>query len=116
VFSDDHLAAEVSERGRLDQLLSAADADDRSFAVDPALIEELRTMKSGYMVLHQGGASEGSGQAVAARWLDRFDALKSDRDGFRLLYGSRMSRHWFTPDRPVCWLGRARRPGVDGVE
>jgi hypothetical protein len=88
VFSDDHLAAEVSERGRLDRLLTAADADDRSFAVDPALIEELRTMTAGYAVLRQGGASEGSGQAVAARWLDRFDALKSDRDGFRLLYGS----------------------------
>jgi hypothetical protein len=89
LFSDDHLAKEVSPSGRLDRLLTAADADDRSFAVDPELIQELRAMKAGYAVLHPGsGATEGTGQAVAARWLDRFDALKSDHDGFRLLYGS----------------------------
>jgi hypothetical protein len=88
VFSDDHLAAEVAEHGRLDRLLAAADAADVSFAVDPELIEELRTMKGGYTVLHKDGASPGSGQAAAARWLDRFDTLKSERDGFRLLYGS----------------------------
>jgi hypothetical protein len=89
MFSDDHLAKEVSLRGRLDRLLAAADADDRSFAVDPELIEELRAMRAGYAVLHAGGgATEGTGQAVAARWLERFDALKADRDGFRLLYGS----------------------------
>jgi hypothetical protein len=89
VLSDDHLAGEIAERGRLDRLLAAADANDRSFAVDPELIEELRAMKAGYVVLHPGaGATEGTGQAVAARWLDRFDTLKSNRDGFRLLYGS----------------------------
>jgi hypothetical protein len=89
LFSDDHLAKDISEGGRLDRLLAAADADDRSFAVDPELIEELRAMKAGYAVLHPGsGATEGTGQAAAAHWLDRFDALKSNRDGFRLLYGS----------------------------
>jgi hypothetical protein len=88
VLADDHLAGEIAEGGRLDRLLTAADADDRSFAIDPLLIEELRTMRAGYAVIHPDGASEGAGQAAAGRWLDRFDALKSKRDGFRLLYGS----------------------------
>ncbi len=56
-----------------------------TFAVDPALIDELQTMKAGYQVLDGDG---GSGQAAAARWLDDFDDLTSDHDGYRLLYGS----------------------------
>ena len=89
ILSDDHLAAEIADGGRLDQLLDAADADGTSFAVDPELIDELRTMRGGYAVLDKSGrASEGAGQAAAARWLARFDALKSNRDGYRLLYGS----------------------------
>jgi hypothetical protein len=89
VLSDDHLAAEIADGGRLDQLLDAADADGTSFAVDPELIEELRAMKTGYAVLDKSGrATEGAGQDAAARWLARFDALKAERDGFRLLYGS----------------------------
>jgi hypothetical protein len=85
-FSDDHLAKEVAPQGRLDRLLDAADADDVSFAIDPALIDELRTMKAGYSV--RGSDATTDGQSAAARWLDKFESLKSTRDGFRLLYGS----------------------------
>jgi hypothetical protein len=89
VVSDDHLAAEVGENGRLTALLKAANANKASFAVDPALIEELKTMSAGYQVLDsEGSTSAGTGQADATRWLDGFQALQSSHDGFRLLYGS----------------------------
>jgi Family of unknown function (DUF6049) len=89
VLSDDHLAAEVGENGRLTALLKAANGSKRSFAVDPALIEELKTMSAGYQVLDsEGTTSAGTGQADATRWLESFDALRSSHDGYRLLYGS----------------------------
>ena len=86
-FSDDHLAREVAADGRLDRLIKAADAVDVSFAVDPALIDELRTMKAGYSV-RGSDASTNDGQSAATRWLEKFESLKSSHDGFRLLYGS----------------------------
>jgi hypothetical protein len=89
VLSDDHLAAEVGQNGRLTALLKAAEAPARSFAVDPALIEELHTMAGGYQVLDsEGSTSAGTGQADATRWLEGFDRLRSSRDGYRLLYGT----------------------------
>jgi hypothetical protein len=89
VLSDDHLAAEVGQNGRLTALLKAAEARTRSFAVDPALIEELQTMAGGYQVLDsEGTTSAGTGQADATRWLEGFDRLRSSHDGYRLLYGT----------------------------
>jgi len=88
-LSDDHLAAEVGQNGRLTALLKAAETATPSFAVDPALIEELQTMAGGYQVLDSEGAtSAGTGQADATRWLEGFQRLQSSHDGYRLLYGS----------------------------
>ncbi len=89
VLSDDHLATEVAPGGRLTKLLSAADVAASSFAVDPALVEELQTMAGGYSVLNGDGATQaGTGASDASRWLAGFTALQSRRDGYRLLYGS----------------------------
>ena len=89
VLSDDHLAAEVGQNGRLTALLKAAETPTTSFAVDPALIEELQTMAAGYQVLDsEGTTSAGTGQADATRWLEGFERLQSSHDGYRLLYGS----------------------------
>jgi hypothetical protein len=89
MLSDDHLAAEVGQNGRLTALLKTAETPDRSFAVDPALIRELQTMAGGYQVLDSEGAtSAGTGQTDAARWLEIFERVKSSHDGFQLLYGS----------------------------
>jgi len=89
LLSDDHLAAEVGENGRLTALLKAANTKKTSFAVDPALIEDLQTMSAGYQVLDsEGTTSAGTGQADATRWLEGFNALQSSHDGYRLLYGS----------------------------
>ena len=89
VLSDDHVAAEVGQNGRLTALLNAAAAPATSFAVDPALIEELQTMAAGYQVLDsEGSTSAGTGQADATRWLEGFERLRSSHDGYRLLYGT----------------------------
>ena len=89
VLADDHLAQEVRPGGRLAQLLAAADSDQTSFAVDPALVDELTTMRGGYSVQGADGTTtEGPGQADAAAWLQRLGQLRDSRDGFSLLYGS----------------------------
>lgn len=89
VLADDHLAAEVRAGGRLDALLTAAAGDGTSFAVDPAVVDELATMRDGYQVQAGDGATiPGRGQEAAARWLTRLDELVDDGDGFRLPYGS----------------------------
>jgi hypothetical protein len=89
LFSDDHLAAEVAPGGRLDVLLSAADQKSVSFAVDPALVDELEAMRSGYRVLDPDGDPEdGTGGSDAGRWLNAFSRLSASHDGYRLLYGS----------------------------
>ena len=89
LLSDDHLAEEVSSKGRLTALLDAADDQEMTFAVDPALIEELQSMRAGYQVRQpDGNRVAGTGQADAARWLDDFADLKDEHDGYRLLFGS----------------------------
>ena len=89
VLADDHLAQEIRPGGRLAQLLAAADSDQTSFAVDPALIEELSTMRGGYSLQTADGATaDGPGEADAADWLSRFAEVRDRRDGYSLLYGS----------------------------
>lgn len=89
VLSDDHLADEVRPGGRLAQLLESADSAGVSFAVDPALVEELETMRGGYLVAAgDGSTTTGRGQSDATAWLQRFTGLTRTRDGFALLYGS----------------------------
>jgi hypothetical protein len=89
VLSDDHLATEVGQNGRLTTLLKAAEPANTSFAVDPALIRELQTMAGGYQVLDsEGTTSVGTGQTDASRWLESFQRLQSSHDGYQLLYGS----------------------------
>src|SRR6185437_8895231 len=86
-LSDDHLAAEVGENGRLTALLKAANTNKTTYAVDPALIDELKIMSAGYQVLDSEGAvSAGTGQADATRWLQGFETLQGSHDGYRLLY------------------------------
>ena len=89
VLSDDHLAKELGSGGRLRTLLDAARQPSASFAVDPALVEELETMRRGYQVLDgNGGAMPGAGQAAATRWLEEFARLLAGGDGYRVLFGS----------------------------
>ncbi len=89
VFSDGQLAKEVAPGGRLSEMLDAAGQPDVSFVVDPALIDELKTMKDGYQVLTRNGSTgPGTGSADASEWLQRFAALTRRQDGYRLPYGT----------------------------
>lgn len=103
LLSDDHLAQEVAPGGRLRALLDAAGREDASYAVDPALVDELETVRDGYQVrTADGGTTPGPGQADAARWLSELSDLRADHDGYRLLFGS--------PD--VAALAHNRQTGV----
>lgn len=89
LFFDDHLAEEVKPSGRLRALLVAAQRKDMTFAVDPSMIAELKTMKDGYQVLSSNGSTvAGTGANDATAWLDQFSELIKNQDGYRLPYGS----------------------------
>lgn len=89
VFLDDHLVSELSGEGRLTRLLEAARAAGTSFAIDPALVEEVQTMVRGYRVLADDGVTrEGTGSAAAQDWLTELADLVRTGDGYRLPYGN----------------------------
>ncbi len=90
VLADDHLAGEVADAGRLRTLLDAAKQPSATYAIDPAMIEELETMRRGYQVLGPDDTvTTGTGSAAAARWLDDFNRLRvRGGDGYRTLYAS----------------------------
>src|SRR5205085_206479 len=103
LLADEHLARDVGAGGRLRVLMDAAARSGASYAVDPALVAELETMRGGYAVRDaDGGTTPGRGQADAARWLSDLGQLRAAHDGYRLLFGS--------PD--VAALARARQTGV----
>jgi len=90
VFPDDHLAASVSTRGRLQTLLAGRHtcraghgtsagthvpvdpqrAVPVTWAADPALLQSIADMSDGYNVQKGRSSSGGSGQAAAVTWLD----------------------------------------------
>ncbi|MDN5771820.1 MAG: DUF6049 family protein, partial [Microlunatus sp.] len=89
VLLDDHLVDEVGTDGRLTRLLQAAGATGTSFAVDPALVQEVQTMVNGYRVLDSAGSTtERPGSAAARAWLSKLSDLIRTGDGYRLLYGN----------------------------
>jgi hypothetical protein len=88
VFLDDHLVQELSGQGRLTLLLQAARAAGTSFAIDPALVQEVQTMVGSYRVLKADGSTrEGTGAAAAQSWLSQLTELIRVGDGYRLPYG-----------------------------
>lgn len=89
VFVDDHLVDELAGGGRLTRLLQAARAEGTSFAVDPALVQEVQTMVGDYRVQHSDGSTEeGTGAAAAQSWLSQLSELIRTGDGYRLPYGN----------------------------
>lgn len=89
LLADDHLAAEVAPGGRLRVLFEAAQRRNASYAVDPALVAELETMRAGYLVRNPDGTTRaGAGQADAAWWLNSLTQLSATHDGYRLLFAA----------------------------
>ena len=71
-FLDDHLVDELSGSGRLTRLLEAAGAKGTSFAIDPALVQEVQTMVDRLPGAerrrnHPGGRRRGRGADLADR-------------------------------------------------
>ena len=82
-FLDDHLATEVSAKGRLTRLLDAAEGAPGavSWVVDPALLESLQDMSDGYTVRRPDGTSvPGTGAPAAAAWLARLARLTASAE------------------------------------
>lgn len=127
-FVDDELADSVAGGGRLERLLSlaeAAPAAGLTLAVDPLLLEDLQAMVAGYTVgggavgggavgggavgggAVTGGAVGGGGTAAAV-WLERLTALAVSHPVVALPYG----------DVDVVSLERAGLggPAVDALE
>ncbi|MFN8167927.1 MAG: DUF6049 family protein [Candidatus Nanopelagicales bacterium] len=78
VFLDDHLGDEVASGGRLSHLLDAAAAqpDDVSWVVDPALLESVVDMSDGYSIRTEDGTLvPGTQGPAAAAWLARLRTL-----------------------------------------
>ncbi len=90
---DDDLAGSLSQGGRLDQLLGAAEiatgpdtdrdrrlTDSLCLAVDPDLLITVSNMTQGYLVVDDpanptGPAHDGAGRDAAAAWLERLETL-----------------------------------------
>ncbi|MGI8532780.1 MAG: DUF6049 family protein [Geodermatophilaceae bacterium] len=85
-FLDDDLAAEVAGGGRLERLLSIAEADPQApllLAVDPLLLQNLRVMVGGYQL---PDGSTGTGGPAAAAWLARLTRLAATHRVLALPY------------------------------
>lgn len=92
----DPIARQLAPGGRLDGLLGALEevvvpgsplAGGLCVAVDPALLETVREMATGYRVTTPGGIVDGTGTADAQRWLDRLRAVVAGRCVLPLPYG-----------------------------
>ncbi|QHC00491.1 hypothetical protein EK0264_09500 [Epidermidibacterium keratini] len=80
IFLDDELAAQISDGGRLDTLLQAAEdggtAAKLTLLIDPALVADLAAMRDGYTFRGPDGTLlPGKGQADAATYLSRLTDL-----------------------------------------
>lgn len=88
VFTDDHLADEIAEGGRLDLIADLAETDDVTSLIDPLLWDELTAMTSGYRVRSgTESTTTGSGQSAAASFLDRLKRIAANGRSYRTLYG-----------------------------
>jgi hypothetical protein len=83
LLTDDDLAAELSQGGRLNSLLVAAQLqqsskplfDSMCFALDPDLVDTVELMTHGYQYRTGSGTADGKGVEAAKAWLDLLKQL-----------------------------------------
>jgi hypothetical protein len=86
IFTDEQLAGEISPGGRLDRALTVAELVAGkvrlTLLVDPELLDSLAVMASpsGYRVRSGNGTVAGTGGPLAAAWLARLKAVRSQHD------------------------------------
>ncbi len=89
-FIDDDMAALIGVSGRLGQLVFNPPAGDRTWVIDPALIEEVSAMAGGY-TLTSGAA--GVGELFAKSWLTQLAVVTRSDTVIAMAYGD-PSRYW----------------------
>lgn len=84
IFMDESLAGEVGPGGRLDRALQVpellAGKVRLTLVVDPDLLDGLAVMTKGYRVRKGTGTVPGTGDELAAAWLQRFKAVAAEHD------------------------------------
>ncbi|MEV4267011.1 hypothetical protein [Kribbella sp. NPDC049584] len=77
-FANDSLAQALAPTGSLSRLLALGKTRKVTWLLDPAMLDEIRQMAKGYVILGQNGESTpGSGQADATAWLKDFDVTRA---------------------------------------
>lgn len=90
-FLDDELSEGLAPEGRLSQLVTAAEATDTpiTWAVDPALLDDVKTMASGEYTVRAPGSEESQRKPQsrqAAAWLKALADTAKDDPYFTLPY------------------------------
>ena len=104
VFIDDELTPLLSYSGRLGQLVFNPARGNRTWFIDPQLIEEVTAMTSDYVLLD---GQKGVGGTVAKNWLNQLTAITRGDQITALPYGS-PSGYWISklsPDKSKFYLG-----------
>ncbi|TCC11743.1 hypothetical protein [Kribbella soli] len=76
-FANESLATSLAPTGSLGRLLALGRQHQVTWLVDPAMLDEIRQLTKGYVVVGENGQTTGTGQAVATTWLREFDAGRS---------------------------------------
>lgn len=92
IFIDDELISLLSYKGRLGQLVFNPARGNRSWFIEPQLIEEVTAMTSDYVLIN---GKSGSGSEVAKAWLNQFEAITRGEQITALPYGN-PSGYWIS--------------------
>ncbi|MFC6158030.1 hypothetical protein [Kribbella jiaozuonensis] len=77
-FANDSLAQSLAPTGSLGRLLALGKAHKVTWLLDPAMLDEIRQMTKGYVIVGQNGqTTQGAGVTVATTWLKEFDATRA---------------------------------------
>jgi hypothetical protein len=88
-FANDSLAQALEPTGSLGRLLALGKDRKVTWLLDPAMLDEIKQMAKGYVIVGQDGqSSPGAGQSAATAWLKDFDASRAHGNQVVLLpYG-----------------------------
>jgi len=77
-FANDSLAQSMAPNGPLGRLLALGTTRKVTWLVDPAMLDEARRIKDGYVVVGEDNqTTSGTGQKVVTAWLNEFDESRA---------------------------------------
>ena len=89
-FIDDELTQLLGISGRLGKLVFNPREGDRTWVIDPALIEDVTAMSGGYTLT---SGTPGKGEAVAKSWLAQLKVVTASDNVIAMAYGN-PSSYW----------------------